>query len=314
MAIPPARQELRHGYPPKLLDPNTPSESTLKSLGITSGEAFVVSEGSAEPAASTSSFTASSSQPRAVSSSVVPSPAPTRAQQPIARPKPEAAGSGGQYVETGGGFLCLRVIPDDNSCLFRAVGLVLNPGEAETATALRRVVAGAIQADPETYSEAMLGRTPEEYVATILKPTSWGGAIELAIFAKHFSTEICSIDVQTGRVDRFGQDAGYDNFVMLVYSGIHYDALTFSFAPPEASTSFPPPNIDFDTTVFPRTEEHLLSAASELVAQLRAQHAYTDTATFALRCGVCREALKGEKEARQHAEQTGHTSFTEYDG
>lgn len=226
-----------------------------------------------------------------------------------------------------------------------------------TRRRIRRRCSGAFPPCPcSTAANALLSdrRTPEEYIATILKPTSWGGAIELAIFAQHFSTEICSIDVQTGRVDRFGQDAGYDTFVMLVYSGIRafvswacssrqtdplsnwladYDALTFSFAPPEASTSFPPPNIDFDTTVFPRSEENLLSAACELVAQLRAQHAYTDTATFAcvpslvdhhsladsstahsLRCGVCREALKGEKEARQHAEQTGHTSFTEYDG
>lgn len=63
-------------------------------------------------------------------------------------------------------------------------------------------------------------RSPADYIATILKPSSWGGAIELSIFAKHFSTEIWSIDVQTGRVDRFGQDAGYDTFVLLIYSGI----------------------------------------------------------------------------------------------
>lgn len=33
-----------------------------------------------------------------------------------------------------------------------------------------------------------------------------------------------------------------------------------------------------------------------------------------LKCGECGTALKGEKEARQHAESSGHTSFTEYDG
>lgn len=151
---------VRHGYPPKLLDPAAPPETSLKSLGITSGEAFVVSEGSAEPAASTSSSFTSSAQRRTVSPAVVPSAAPSRAQQPVAPPKPQAAGSGGQYIETGGGFLCLRVVPDDNSCLFRAVGLVLSPGETDAAASLRRVVAGAIQADPETYSEAMLGCIP----------------------------------------------------------------------------------------------------------------------------------------------------------
>ena len=43
----------------------------------------------------------------------------------------------------------------------------------------------------------------EQYVATILKPSTWGGAIELGILAKHFETEIASVDIETGRIDRF---------------------------------------------------------------------------------------------------------------
>lgn len=131
---------------------------------------------------------------------------------------------------------------------------------------------------------------------------------------------------------------------------VDYDALTLSFTPPEPCATFPPPNLDFDTTVFSRSQENILSAAQRLVSDLRREHAYTDTATFAyvvpclplgslcripsivspaaqsdlrpnarsaytsLQCGVCRQALRGEKEARAHAEQTGHTAFTEYDG
>lgn len=37
-----------------------------------------------------------------------------------------------------------------------------------------------------------------------------------------------------------------------------------------------------------------------------------DTANFTLRCGICQLGLKGEKEAVEHAKQTGHTSFREY--
>lgn len=66
----------------------------------------------------------------------------------------------------------------------------------------------------------LLSRPPADYISTILRSNSWGGAIELSIFAAHFGTEIRSIDVQTGRVDRFGEDAGYETFVLLVYSGI----------------------------------------------------------------------------------------------
>ncbi|GAA5989263.1 hypothetical protein JCM10908_001231 [Rhodotorula pacifica] len=325
-----SRQQLRGGFPPKPIAEGAGAHTPLSELGIASGETLVVSEG---PAASTSGSRGVSE--RVPSTSAIPAGPPAskkRASSPSAAPAPlwtdanrgarstplvgtsGAAADRPRYVETDGGFLVLRVVPDDNSCLFRAVGLVLASGDIDASTTLRRVTAGAIQADPETYSEVLLGRSPADYIATILKPSSWGGAIELSIFAKHFATEICSIDVQTGRVDRFGQDAGYETFVLLIYSGIHYDALTLSFSPPEPSSSFPPPNLDFDTTVFPRSEEGILTAAQRLVTELRKEHAYTDTATFALQCGVCRQALKGEKEARAHAEQTGHTSFTEYDG
>lgn len=48
----------------------------------------------------------------------------------------------------------------------------------------------------------------DKYIATILKPSTWGGAIELGILAKHFNTEIASIDVETGRIDQFSPPAG----------------------------------------------------------------------------------------------------------
>lgn len=52
-------------------------------------------------------------------------------------------------------------------------------------------------------------RSPrDKYIATILKPSTWGGAIELGILAKHFKTEIASIDVETGRIDQFSPSAG----------------------------------------------------------------------------------------------------------
>ncbi|BGP37862.1 ubiquitin-specific protease otu1 [Rhodotorula kratochvilovae] len=318
--IPPARQELRVGFPPKPIDPSAAPTASLSSLGVKSGETIVVAEGAVVDAGATASSSSSTVAPasvpqkRAVSPSAVPSARKAPTAQLVAPPQASAASDGPPFVEVDGGCLVLRQVPDDNSCLFRAVGLVLHPGETDVAASLRRVVAGAIQANPDEYSEAMLGRPPAQYIETILRPGSWGGAIELAVFAKHFRAEIWSIDVQTGRVDRFGEGAGFETFALIVYSGIHYDALTFSFAPPEPSTSFPPPNLDFDTTVFPRYQEHLLDAAHKLVAQLRAKHAYTDTASFTLKCGDCGQALTGEKEARKHAEATGHTSFTEYDG
>ncbi|GAA5968087.1 hypothetical protein JCM11641_003724 [Rhodosporidiobolus odoratus] len=322
-SIPSSRQDLRFGYPPKPLDPLASPSSTLADLGIRSGEIIVVSVGTAkaEPAQTPSSSSASASslpRKRTVSPSFVPSQDAT-AKKPVAEAivpsKRSASDNAPQWVEVDGGYLVLRVVPDDNSCLFRAVGLAVNTGNTDAAASLRRLVAGAIQADLEQWSEVVLGRPPLDYMETILKPASWGGAIELSILASHFGTEIWSIDVQSGRVDRFGEGNGYETFCMMVYSGIHYDALTFSFASPEPSSTFPPPNLDFDTTLFPLSNQsHLVSAAQDLVAKLRAAHAYTDPATFTLACGICKTGLTGEKEARDHAKETGHTAFTEYDG
>lgn len=63
--------------------------------------------------------------------------------------------------------------------------------------------------------------------------------------------------------------------------------------------------VDFCTTLFPATDDLVLSCASQLVAQLKARHYYTDTQNFDLRCQVCKVGLKGEKGAREHAMQTG---------
>ena len=73
-------------------------------------------------------------------------------------------------------------------------------------------------------------RPRDEYINTILKSSSWGGAIELAILAKYYSTEIASVDVETGRIDKFSPppEADSGNRCILVYSGIHYDAATIA--------------------------------------------------------------------------------------
>ena len=56
----------------------------------------------------------------------------------------------------------------------------------------------------------------------------------------------------------------------------------------------------------------VLQGARQLAAAARAARAYTDTASFTLRCGVCQLGLRGEKEAVEHAKATGHTNFAEY--
>lgn len=102
--------------------------------------------------------------------------------------------------------------------------------------------------------------------------------LELAIFADHYRTEIASVDVETGRVDRFGEGSNYPNRAILLYSGIHYDAT--SFAPTPGAPS------DFHETVFPVYNQIVLEAAKELAWNLRKQKKYTNTTTFLLKCEV----------------------------
>ncbi|KNZ47078.1 hypothetical protein VP01_66g10 [Puccinia sorghi] len=352
---------VRVGYPnPQAISPSDMT-ATVESVGIKNGEVLQ---------ASWSQPPSSSHQPPAPSTPAHSTPLAARARVPndvgrapaksslssLARVQDQSSASPSASkiddhdgldsvsasVALEAGHLVLRVVPDDNSCLFRAVGILLDHGEHHSSTEdlssrLRRIVADAVKNDPVSWCEPILGRDPDLYISKIVDKDVWGGAIELAILADHFKTEICSIDVQTGRVsvylkaprnkvDRFGQSNNYANRIFLVYSGIRddyitwptftdYDAITLSPIPPEElsnqSTSFPP-ELDFDTTIFASDEDGFLHAALQLVSQLRQMHYYTDTASFSLRCEICKTALVGEKDARSHAESTGHTQFGEY--
>ncbi|KAI7908046.1 uncharacterized protein BX663DRAFT_424550 [Cokeromyces recurvatus] len=164
-------------------------------------------------------------------------------------------------IETPHGFLTLRVMDDDNSCLFRSIGKLCYVIRNNTfiTQELRQVIVEGIKADPVMYSDATLGQPKDKYMEWILKPNSWGGAIE-----------IDSIDVQTGRIDKFD-----------------YDAL--ALAPASDSP------LEFDQTRFSTDDESVLTAAKLLVDDLRKKHKYTDVANFTLKCEECKIGLKGEK-------------------
>ena len=124
------------------------------------------------------------------------------------------------------------------------------------------------------------------------------------ILSRHFELEICSIDVQTCRVDRFNE--GRDKRCILVYSGIHYD--TIALSPVEGEVFAPP---EFDTKVFDATDEEVLEKAVELCRVLQGRHYFTDTAKFSIRCNTCGKTFTGERGATEHAKQTGHYDFGE---
>ncbi|KAG6376503.1 hypothetical protein JVT61DRAFT_2496 [Boletus reticuloceps] len=309
----PSQQELRFGYPPRTL--TLVPELPLSSLGLQAGDQIIVNH---------KVPTATSTNP----------PAPTPASRPLA-PAPAPArqtaapqSTGPASVPTSAGVLVHRVVPDDNSCLFSSIALVfeqditkaqrMRQSKWSDRTLFRKWVDVTVScgsrrrwypSDLDTYNEAILGAPRDTYITTILKPSTWGGAIELGILAKHFNTEIVSIDVETGRIDRFSPSAqGTDYRCIVVYSGIHYDAATL--APMEGAPD------EWHQSIFPitsaDTSDPVLEAVTKLATILRERKAFTNTATFELKCEQCGKGLKGEKDARAHAQETGHVRFGEY--
>ncbi|KAF9887130.1 ubiquitin-specific protease otu1 [Aspergillus nanangensis] len=204
------------------------------------------------------------------------------------------------------GTFVLRIMPDDNSCLFRAVGSAIMGG-MDAMNELRSVVAQTIQEHQDVYTEVVLEKKPDDYCRWIQNEDSWGGAIELGILSKHFNIEICSVDVQTLRVDRFNESSA--TRCILVYSGIHYDTIALSPSKPPFTHASAPP--EFDTKVFDAADPVVLERSLDLCKVLQGKHYYTDTAGFQIRCNTCGGVFIGEKGATQHATQTGHYDFGE---
>lgn len=108
------------------------NSTSIADLGIKNGEMITVAESTSPP----------SSSPRASPRSIpatpplVPSPKPQTIIAPIPALR-NASEATGNYVEVDGSYLVLRVVPDDNSCLFTAVGLILESGRKDAVNYLR---------------------------------------------------------------------------------------------------------------------------------------------------------------------------------
>ncbi|KAF8469145.1 hypothetical protein BDZ91DRAFT_792904 [Kalaharituber pfeilii] len=320
--------EIKHGFPPKVLDLFSFSEDTpldqlpfrldgdqLTVSGASIGEGRGGNE-TPEPAAA-----APPPPPEAPKPAPKPAPAPRSNIQSLSslnkasstssafNAPPPTAGINKDdppdVVLQGRGTVVLRVMEDDNSCLFRAISYSICDSQFSPIE-LRQLVVSTILADPVTYNEAVLGQKVDDYCSWITMDSSWGGGIELAIFAKFFDVEIMSMDVSSASVIRFNE--GSPNLCILVYSGIHYDAIALSPITAYSFQSHP----DQDIRIFDRNDLTVIQAARELVQQLKKRKYFTDTNKFTLRCEICREALVGQAEASQHAKITGHMEFGEY--
>ncbi|XP_039249904.2 ubiquitin thioesterase OTU1-like [Styela clava] len=195
-----------------------------------------------------------------------------------------------------------KEVPADNSCLFYSVFYVLEGFlEYETAKKLRAKIAEQVTSDPEKYSEAVLGNTQIEYSAWIQSDTSWGGAIELAILSEIFKVEIAAVDIKSLRLDIYGQDKSYSSRAYLIYDGIHYDPLYFDSCNKQLPLQ----------TIFSCEDHAMLTKVMELAEIAHKARQFTDTGNFTLICVTCQKKLTGQKEAQEHAKQTGHGNFSE---
>jgi ubiquitin thioesterase OTU1 len=288
--------DLKWGFPPQPLDPSlyglsTPLQDT--DLKLNGAQIMVIAQATGDPseAATKESEATTAQKPAAAPLSL------QRKENPVLKDTPEVP------VPSRGGTIVLRVMPDDNSCMFRALGSAVLTDTLDSMTELRSLVAQAIQRDPQYYNEAILQRPPDEYCKWISYADSWGGGIELSILSQEFDIEIASINVQDLRVDRFNE--GRPRRAVLVYSGIHYD--TIAFVPAGSSTY----SSEDDVKLFDASDDVMLEAARQLCGELKKKKYYTDTQKFDIKCNLCGWKGAGERGAVLHAEETGHVDFGE---
>ena len=198
-----------------------------------------------------------------------------------------------------------REVPADNSCLFYSVFFALNGYLSEInyaeAKKFRADIAEIVLSNPEKYTEAFLGKLPSDYAVWIQCDTSWGGGIELAILSEIYQVEIAAVDIQTLRVDNYGQDEKYNTRIFLLYDGIHYDPMYLDPANKQLPIQ----------TIFTTSDDAALVQALKVAEKAHQACQYTDVANFTLRCLTCNTKLTGQRSAQAHAKETGHGNFGE---
>ena len=175
-------------------------------------------------------------------------------------------------------------VPADNHCLFYSIYFCTNEGmlDQKQARQLRQKIAFHILENQNSYSEAVLGKSPLDYSAWIQSDASWGGSIELRIFSDLFQVQIHAIDIMTGVVYKYNEDR-FTQKIMVLYDGIHYDPLYWDCA----IDGLP------KQTVFQSDEVTVHNAAVELAGKLRVAREYTDTGSFKILCGNCNKRFTG---------------------
>ncbi|KAK6202655.1 uncharacterized protein RJT21DRAFT_118725 [Scheffersomyces amazonensis] len=279
---------IKHGFPPVNINIDSVEDETIASKGIRDGDQLIV-EYDEVPSSDLSNAPPSKSNKDDIPS---------------------------VYIPQLNKYLILRNIPDDNSCLFNSLSSALNGHNAFQTVSppsdLRSIVVSYIRKDPELYNELVLGREPNAYCDWITKKDSWGGAIELGILADWFNIRIDCLDIESGHFIQFkneDKDHPPQRFVILIYSGIHYDLFVLNDKLSKSDS-----DKDHDESIWEigSPEESIILDSSLKLCKLLQENDYsTNTTTFRVRCLECYKVLVGEMGASRHAEESGHFKFGE---
>lgn len=88
---------------------------------------------------------------------------------------------------------------------------------------LREMICEKIMCDPNSFNEAILEKTPNDYCNWIMDKNSWGGGIELCIIPSILNIRIGLVSIKDLTVEYFGEE--YEEVIYIIYSGIHYDSV-----------------------------------------------------------------------------------------
>ena len=195
-----------------------------------------------------------------------------------------------------------RFVDSDNSCLFSSIGYLIDNKNFDETTKLqyRQLLTNHIE--DNNVDIAMLGMSKEEYINNIQNPATWGGAIELKLFSDMFQVEIASIDVQSNRVDIFGQDKNYPQRIFVLYNGVHYDPLVMAYTEDSVDDITAFASDDSQTLIEFQNHAKVYNDAGDFVDPKNMNH---------FECDQCKTLFESQMDAYDHANNYQHWSFNE---
>ena len=197
-----------------------------------------------------------------------------------------------------------RYVNADNSCLFSTIAYLIDKDNFnENSGLIYRIMIVDYIKDNEI-SNDILGMEKDEYIKKISEQTTWGGAIELKLFSDIYQIEIASLDVQSGRIDIFGETNDYDRRIYILYNGIHYDPLVMN-TNENADTKE-------DITIFSPYDDNKLVIFKDYVEDIKSTGDFVDLSNINnYKCNMCNEEYQCEEDAMIHGQTTDHWSFTQ---